>query len=86
MEAVIELPDNWVAPTNTLAPLLAKDDPQWVTIMNYVCVNLLAVGNPTSVLESYRDQAMSGDFRHLVQVSMAFMGEIELEHEAPVLN
>lgn len=80
---LIELPDNWQAPEGTLEPLLKEDNPPWFRIMNFVCLALEGEGNDPSVLIAYRDQAMAGDFGHLVRVSMAFMGEIELEHDSP---
>lgn len=82
----VELPDGWVNPTTTLAPLLDEDNPRWLRIMNYVCEQLRAAGNSEKVLLSYRDQAMEDDFGHLVRVSMVFMGEMELEHEGMALN
>lgn len=80
-QTVIELPTTWIVPDGTLEPLLEKEDPQWHTIMNFVAKALRDAGNDDDVLISYRDQAMSGSFSHLVQVSMVFMGEIELEHD-----
>lgn len=82
----VTLPDRWVQPKSTLAPLLAEKDPQWFRIMSYVCTELERAGNPQEVLVAYRDQAMEGDFKHLVQISMVFMGEMELEHEGMALN
>ena len=79
----IQLPNGWKPPESTLEPLLKMDDPQWFTILRYVCGELREAGNDDSVLHDYCEQAMADDFRHLVRCSMVFMGEMELEHDSP---
>jgi hypothetical protein len=75
---IIELPSDWKVPEGTLEPLLDQEPPaSWLTVMNFVCSALREVGNDEPVVIDYRDQALSGDFSHLVEVSMAFMGELE---------
>ncbi len=85
-ELVINLPDGWKPPEGTLEPLLEMDDPQWFVILRFVCNELREAGNSDSVLTAFCEQAMSGDFAHLVQCSAAFMGEMELEHDSPTFN
>jgi hypothetical protein len=86
MEVIFVLPDSWTAPSTTLAPLLEREDPQWLTIVTYVRNQLRESGNSENTILSYTREAMSRDFRHLVQASMVYMGEIELEHESPILQ
>lgn len=85
METVITLPDGWTPPEGTLAPLLERENVSWIGLLHYVTDQLKEAGNDTSVLTSFRDQILTGDYSHRVQVAMAFMGEIELEHDQPML-
>lgn len=86
METIIELPDSWTPPETTLAPLLDRNDPQWLEIIAYVRHELRAAGNNENTINAYTLEAMKGDFSHLVKSSMVYMGEIELEHESPILQ
>lgn len=82
---VISLPSEWKPPEGTLEPLLDRDNVTGLVVLNFVCMALREASNDESVLISYRDQALARDFRHLVRVSMCFMGEMELVHDIDVL-
>lgn len=45
-------------------------------IMGRVARALRAAGNPPSVIASYREQSMAGDYDHLLRVAMTF-AEVE---------
>lgn len=81
---IIELPDGWKPPEGTLAPLLDRDNVSWIGLLLYVSQALLEAGNGEPVLVQYRDEMIAAeDYGRRVRISMAFMGEIELEHDSP---
>jgi len=45
------------------------------SVMGFVLNRLRRAGNGASVRERYQQQAMAGDYAHLLAVSLAFLGE-----------
>jgi hypothetical protein len=64
----ISLPDNLEKPELELVGL----DGNAFSVMGAVSGALKDAGNDKDVIDSYRKQAMAGDYDHLLRVSMAF--------------
>lgn len=67
--STITVPDNLITAT---VPLVGEDGNAFA-IMGRVIKALKAAGNDQSVIDSYTEQAMSGDYDHLLQVTLAFV-------------
>lgn len=87
-EQIIELPDGWKPPEGTLAPLLDRDNVSWLTLLMFVLEELVKAGNGEPVLVAYRDEMTDPEntYSRKVRISMAYMGEMELEHDSPTFE
>lgn len=65
----ISVPDGLIRPRVRLA----GEDGNAHAIMNRVSAALIRAGNPRPAADSYRRQAVAGDYRHLLAVSLAFV-------------
>ena len=52
---------------------LVGEDGNAFSVMGTVSEGLQRAGNDQSVIDNYREQAMSGDYDHLLAVSVAFI-------------
>ena len=68
----IQTPDGLIRPT---VELLGQDGNAFA-VMGAVARALHKAGNSREVIDSYREQSMSGDYDHLLRVAMAF-AEVE---------
>ena len=69
----INLPDEHEPVTDDASEVLLGIDSNAGAIMGTVTRALRAAGNPTSVLDAYRREAMSGDYDHLLAASMTYL-------------
>lgn len=76
---MITTPDNLIPTTVALV----GEDGNAFAIMGRVTKALKAAGNDESVIESYREQAMSGDYDHLLAVTLAFVSDGCHEFDLP---
>lgn len=65
----IDVPNNLIKPK---VPLVGEDGNAFA-IMSRVSQGLRQAGNDEEVVESYMKQATSGDYDHLLAVSMAYI-------------
>jgi hypothetical protein len=65
---MIETPENLIKPEVELVGI----DGNAFSVMGEVIRGLRSAGNDASVIESYQNDAMSGDYNHLLTVSMAY--------------
>lgn len=65
-------PDEYIQPDEDSSSLIGVDGNAF-SIMGYVTRTLRRAGNPSSVLDAYREKAMGGDYDHLVATSMAYL-------------
>jgi hypothetical protein len=68
----ITLPDDLVAPGIELVGL----DGNAFGVLGAMARGLKDAGNSKAVVDSYRQQAMAGDYDHLLRVTMAFNGDL----------
>lgn len=66
---MITVPEDLV---RTEVSLVGEDGNAWA-IMGRVAAALDSAGNSKEVVESYREQAMSGDYDHLLAVTLQFV-------------
>jgi hypothetical protein len=65
---MIETPDNLIPADIDLVGI----DGNAFSVMGTVIKGLKSAGNEDSVIKSYQDDAMSGDYDHLLAVSLAY--------------
>lgn len=70
----MEIPDNLIKPKLNLLQV----DGNAFAVMGATMDALQKAGNEQNVIDSYRQEAMNGDYDHLLQVTMAY---INLSHE-----
>lgn len=71
-QGAVRLPAGWKVPD--YATLIGVDGNAF-SVIGYVRRELERAGNDQAVLDDYTHQATSGDYQHLMWVSMAFIGE-----------
>ena len=69
--STIELPNSWINPDLDLVGI----DANALAIVGAVSKALRKVGNSKEVIDAYRDEAMSGDYDHLLRASIAYAGQ-----------
>lgn len=72
MSAPTKLPDAWVNPDADLVGV----DGNAFSILGYTTRALRRAGNPPEVVEAYKAEATTGDYDHLLAVSMTYCGMI----------
>lgn len=72
MSMTIERHEDWIDPEVDLVGV----DGNAFAVMGAVTKGLKRAGNPAAVIDAYRVEAMSGDYDHLLQVSMLYAGMI----------
>lgn len=69
----ITLPDGHTPATDDASDVLLGRDSNAGSIMAATVDALRSAGNPISVLDAYRREAMSGDYDHSLAVSIAYL-------------
>lgn len=69
----INLPTDHQPATDDASEVLLGIDGNAGSVMGATTRALKAAGNPTSVLDAYRREAMSGDYDHLLAASMTYL-------------
>lgn len=72
MSTTIERHEDWIDPE---VDLIGVDGNAWVVI-GTVENGLRGAGNSGDVVDTYRKEAMAGDYDHLLQVSMLYAGMV----------
>lgn len=68
----ITIPEDYVKPEADSSDLVGVDGNAF-SIIGFVSKQLRHADNSPAVVDAYREQAMAGDYDHLLRVSMVFL-------------